>query len=108
MRYPLLGGVLVLTVIALPVGVCAQETIFNVPSADVLEAGKGYLEIDQYFRPWETDSGRAAFFFLRGVVGVGLQVGFGVNTGPFDTSTKANRSSSCLRSGRPSCLESGW
>ncbi len=62
----------------------AQQTIYNVPSPDVLEAGKVYLETDQYFRPWNTGSGRDAHFFVRGVVGVGSNVELGINTGPFD------------------------
>ncbi len=62
----------------------AQQTIFNVPSADVLDAGKVYLETDQYFRPWKTESGRAANVFVRGVVGVGHNVELGVNAGPVD------------------------
>ena len=62
----------------------AQETIFNVPSPDVLGRGKLYLETDQYFRPWRTESGRAAVFLLRGVFGIGHNVEVGVNSGAFD------------------------
>lgn len=62
----------------------AQQTIYNVPSPDVLEAGKIYLENDWYFRPWKTESDRAGRFFLRSVVGVGSNVELGVNTGAFD------------------------
>ncbi len=61
-----------------------QQTIYNVPSADILDAGKVYLETDQYFRPWKTEDGRAASFFVRGVVGVGYNVEVGMNSGPFD------------------------
>jgi hypothetical protein len=56
MRYILSSVVLALVIVAFPMGVFAQQTIFNVPSADVLDAGKVYLETDQYFRPWQTDS----------------------------------------------------
>jgi hypothetical protein len=56
----------------------------------VLEAGKVYLETDQYFRPWKTESDRAASFFMRGVVGVGSHVELGVNTGPFDYLHQSN------------------
>ena len=62
----------------------AQETIFNVPSPDVLDRGKFYLETDQYFRPWKTSSGHAAFGLLRGVYGVGYNIETGFNAGPFD------------------------
>ena len=107
MRDSLPGVVLVLTVVALPAGLCAQQTIFNVPSADVLEAGKVYLETDQYFRPWETDSGRAAFFFMRGVVGVGSQVELGINTGPFDYLHQSNPFIVFTGKWRPFLLEFG-
>jgi hypothetical protein len=84
MRCVLPSLVLALMIVVLPVRVFAQQTIFNVPSADVLDAGKVYLETDQYFRPWKTDSDDAAFFFMRGVVGVGANVELGLNAGPFD------------------------
>jgi hypothetical protein len=61
-----------------------QETIFNVPSPDVLEEGHLYLETDQYFRPWKTQSDRDGFFLLRGVYGLGSNVEIGLNSGPFD------------------------
>lgn len=62
----------------------AQETIFNVPSPDVLERGRVYLETDQYFRSWKTASDRAALFLVRGVFGVGHNVEVGFNSGAFD------------------------
>lgn len=62
----------------------AQETIFNVPSPDVLEAGRLYVETDQYVRSWNTRSGRAGFFLLRAVAGVGHAVEIGLNSGSFD------------------------
>ena len=68
----------------LTIFVSAEETVFNVPSADILEKGKLYLETDQYIRPWKTDSSRAAFFLVRGVYGIGSNTEIGVNTGPFD------------------------
>src|SRR5262249_7969429 len=107
MRYPLPGVVLVLTVVALPAGLCAQQTIFNVPSADVLEAGKGDLETDQYFCPWGTDSGRAASFFFRGVVGVGSPVEVRIHTGPFDYLHQSNPFIVFAGKWRPFLLEFG-
>lgn len=56
----------------------AQQTIFNVPTADVLEKGKAYLEQDVLYRPWEP---RLAVFTLRGVYGLGSQLEAGVNLG---------------------------
>jgi hypothetical protein len=62
----------------------AQETIFNVPSPDVLQAGKFYVETDQYVRSWSTASGHAEFFLVRAVYGVGRHLEVGLNSGAFD------------------------
>ena len=56
----------------------AQQTIFNVPSADVLAAGKVYVEADELFRP--TDP-RFSSTTVRGVVGVAPLIEAGVNFG---------------------------
>ncbi|HKB15675.1 MAG TPA: hypothetical protein VKF62_06405, partial [Planctomycetota bacterium] len=61
-----------------------QQTIFNVPSPDVLGKGEVYLEWDHYNRPWTTDSGRSANSFLRGVAGAGSDVELGLNFGPYN------------------------
>lgn len=68
----------------------AQETTFNVPSPDVLTAKTVYLETDNYFRTWDTDSGHAAFTYLRGVVGVGKNVEVGINSGAADLRHASN------------------
>lgn len=62
----------------------AQETVFNVPSADILEKGKLYLETDFYDRWWKSDAGKAGSAYLRGVYGVAKDVEAGINTGPQD------------------------
>ncbi len=52
---------------ALPVAsMSAQQTIFNVPSADVLDPGKVYLEVDELFRPTDPKFSSTT---VRGVVG---------------------------------------
>jgi hypothetical protein len=56
----------------------AQQTIFNVPSADVLGGGKVYLEADELFRPTEP---RFSATTVRGVVGALPGVEAGVNFG---------------------------
>ncbi len=56
----------------------AQQTIFNVPSADVLDQGKVYLEVDELFRPTEP---RLSSTTIRGVAGVLRRVEAGVNFG---------------------------
>lgn len=68
----------------------AQQAVFNVPSADVLDPGVLYLETDQYLRPWKTASDRAAFSLVRGVLGIGSQVEVGANVGPFDYRHRSN------------------
>ena len=56
----------------------AQQTLFNVPSADVLPAGKLYLEEDDLWRPGR---GKDTYFTLRAVAGLGGSVEAGVNLG---------------------------
>jgi len=55
----------------------AQETIFNVPSGDVLERGKAYGELDFTYRP---DDGTQSYT-PRVVIGAGrrLEIGLNVN-----------------------------
>ncbi len=60
--------------------VLAQQTIFNVPSADVLDKGKTYLEADALGRPQDPSFG---FFTMRGVYGFGANIEAGANFGGF-------------------------
>ena len=58
----------------------AQQTIFNVPSTDVLDRGKVYGELDVSFKP--TDStlvSKFSSFVPRVVVGAGNRVELGLN-----------------------------
>lgn len=55
----------------------AQQTIFNVPTADVLDKGKLYLETDWLWRP--SDPAFASGSILRGVYGLGGNLEAGVN-----------------------------
>jgi hypothetical protein len=59
-----------------------QQTIFNVPTADVLDRGKVYLEEDTLWRPQDRSF---AIFTVRGVYGFGGRVEAGVNLGGFLT-----------------------
>ncbi len=60
--------------------VCAQQTIFNVPTADVLDRGKVYVELDAALKPNDQSSvGRFSSFVPRIVVGVGGRVEVGLN-----------------------------
>ena len=58
----------------------AQQTIFNVPSADVLDKGHTYLEADALGRPQDPSFG---FFTMRGVYGFGSNIEAGANFGGF-------------------------
>lgn len=69
---------LMLTVCAVPVS--AQQTIFNVPTTDVLDKGKVYAEFDAAFKVNnQRDVGRFSSFVPRLVVGVGGNVEVGLN-----------------------------
>lgn len=58
----------------------AQQTIFNVPTADVLDRGKVYVELDAAFKIKRGDAlGRFSSFVPRFVVGVGNNIEVGVN-----------------------------
>lgn len=58
----------------------SQQTIFNVPTTDVLDKGKVYLELDAAFKPNKQESlSRFSSFTPRLVAGVGGNVELGVN-----------------------------
>jgi len=62
------------------VPMAAQQTIFNVPTADVLDQGKVYVELDAAFKVDRSALfGRFSSFVPRLVVGVGGNVEVGVN-----------------------------
>jgi hypothetical protein len=63
---------------ALAASALAQQTIFNVPSADVLDPGKVYLEVDELFRPTDPKFSSTT---VRGVIGVVPRMEAGVNFG---------------------------
>src|SRR6185369_9326879 len=58
----------------------AQQTIFNVPSADVLDKGKVYAELDASLKPTNgSEVMKFSSFVPRVVVGVGSNVEVGLN-----------------------------
>ena len=58
----------------------AQQTIFNVPSTDVLDKGKIYAELDASLKPTNSsDVPRFSSFVPRLVIGAGNNVEFGLN-----------------------------
>jgi hypothetical protein len=73
---------LVLLLVSLPASAYAQQTIFNVPSSDVLDRGKVYGELDVTFKPNDADDnavGRFSSFVPRVVFGTGGRVEVGLN-----------------------------
>ncbi|MDQ2976357.1 MAG: hypothetical protein M3R69_13245 [Acidobacteriota bacterium] len=58
----------------------AQQTIFNVPSTDVLDRGKVYGELDVSFKPTDSTSvNKFSSFVPRVVVGAGSRIEIGLN-----------------------------
>ncbi len=58
----------------------AQQTVFNVPTADVLDKGKVYVELDASFKTTSDDALRKLSSFVpRVVVGAGGNVEVGLN-----------------------------
>ena len=58
----------------------AQQTIFNVPTTDVLARGKVYAELDVSFKPTDSDAvSKFSSFVPRVVVGAGSNVEVGLN-----------------------------
>lgn len=76
--------------LALAISLCqftmAQQTIVNVPSADVLDKGKIYVEFDASYKFDRSSSlGKFSSFVPRIVVGVGKKIEIGLNvTGNFN------------------------
>ena len=67
---------------AFSVAARGQETIFNVPSTDVLDRGKVYGELDVSFKPYDSAAvGHFSTFVPRIVAGTGgnLEIGLNLN-----------------------------
>lgn len=77
----------------------AQQTIFNVPSADILDKGKVYLELDATFRFNDTRSlNKFSSAVLRAVVGTGGNVEIGLNlTGNINPGADATTLASAVK-----------
>jgi len=64
----------------LAVQVHCQQTIFNVPTSDVLDRGKVFVELDAAFKPnSQSAQGRFSSFVPRIVVGAGGNIEVGLN-----------------------------
>jgi len=70
--------VLLMTVLTIKAG--AQQTVFNVPTTDVLNKGKVYFELDVSAKPNDSTAvNRFSSFVPRLVVGAGHRIEAGVN-----------------------------
>ena len=81
---PSASGVLVVIAFILVIGFStkssAQQTIFNVPTTDVLDKGKVYAELDVSFKPSDSSAvNKFSSFVPRVVVGTGGHVEVGLN-----------------------------
>jgi hypothetical protein len=76
----LAAALLLLLLFGLFASAHAQQTVFNVPTTDVLDKGKVYFELDISVKPNDTDAlGQFSSFVPRLVVGAGGKVELGVN-----------------------------
>jgi hypothetical protein len=72
--------IVLISIFVFSIGVPAQQTIFNVPTADVLDKGKVYFELDASFKVNDQDAlQKFSSFVPRVVVGVGGNVEVGLN-----------------------------
>ena len=70
----------IFTFLAFAASANAQQTVFNVPTADVLDKGKVYVEIDASFKTNNNEALRKFSSFVpRVVVGAGVNVEVGLN-----------------------------
>ncbi|HYX29240.1 MAG TPA: hypothetical protein VE863_11790 [Pyrinomonadaceae bacterium] len=73
-------GLSVLVIAALTINAHAQQTVFNVPTTDVLDKGKVYFELDISAKPNDTTAlNHFSSFVTRLVVGTGHNIEVGLN-----------------------------
>jgi hypothetical protein len=76
----LLAAVFLCVVAMVPLDLHAQQTVFNVPTTDVLDKGKVYFELDISVKPNNSDVlNKFSSFVQRVVVGAGGRVEVGLN-----------------------------
>lgn len=72
--------ILLVVLLGTAVSVSAQQTIFNIPSTDVLDKGKVYAELDASFKANDQEAVRKFSSFVpRVVIGAGHNVEVGLN-----------------------------
>lgn len=71
---------IIFTILVLAISAKAQQTIFNVPTTDVMDKGKVYVELDASFKTNDQPAlQKFSSFVPRVVVGVGNNVEVGLN-----------------------------
>src|ERR1044072_9018335 len=69
-----------LFILSAAIAASAQQTIFNVPTTDVMDPGKVYLELDASFKTNDQAAlGKFSSFVPRVVAGAGHDVEVGLN-----------------------------
>lgn len=91
-------------VVCLARSAAAQETVFDVPSADVLDAGKVYGELDGTVRPVNP----AATFTPRVVVGIGHDIEVGLNFNGLAAPSTGQLDLSPTMKWKPWHTDDGW
>jgi hypothetical protein len=92
-------GSFVLAMTALSITGHAQQTVFNVPTTDVLDKGKVYFELDVSAKPNNSDAlNKFSSFVPRLVVGAGnrVEVGFEYPR-QHSTGTRFDRALACCQ-----------
>ena len=87
----------------------AQQTIFNVPTTDVLDQGKVYAELDASLKPMDgSDVPKFSSFVPRVVIGTGNNAEFGLNlTGNIQPGPDSTTLVPAIK-WKPFQRESGW
>jgi hypothetical protein len=77
---PLVGSLTLIVAVGFAITSSAQQTVFNVPTTDVLDKGKVYFELDVSAKPNDSDAlNKFSSFVPRVVVGAGHHIEIGLN-----------------------------
>jgi len=78
---PLAGSLTLIVAVGFAITSSAQQTVFNVPTTDVLDKGKVYFELDLSAKPNNSDAlNRFSSFVPRVVVGTGHHIEVGLKS----------------------------
>ena len=77
---PLVGSLTLIAAVGFAITSSAQQTVFNVPTTDVLDKGNVYFELDLSAKPNDSDAlNKFSSFVPRVVVGAGHHIEVGLN-----------------------------